>query len=95
MRSVAIQQFRRAELERRIEEMIALLDMMDDDPDLEEGGDADWSGYEEELPTRQWSGEGVADALRMIAASPAASRRADEYTDTPRPPLVCDFRKRR
>lgn len=91
----ALENFRRSELERRIEEMISLLDMMDGDPDLEENGDADWSGYEEELPTRQWSGEGVTDALRMIAASPAASRRAKEYAEKPRPPLVYDFRKKR
>lgn len=80
MRSLAIQRFRRSELERRIEEMIALLDIMDGDPDLEDCGDADWSG------------DGVTEALRMIEASPAASRRADEYADTPRPPLVYDFR---
>lgn len=30
---------RRAELERMIEEMIALLDVIDGDPDIEEGGD--------------------------------------------------------
>lgn len=34
----------RAELEARIEEMISLLDMLDGDCDLEENGDADWSG---------------------------------------------------
>lgn len=39
MRSPAIYRFRRAELERRIEEMIALLDLMDGDPDLEDSGD--------------------------------------------------------
>ncbi|GAA4175969.1 hypothetical protein [Shinella granuli] len=39
MRSLSIQRFRRAELERRIEEMISLLDLIDDDPDLEDGGD--------------------------------------------------------
>lgn len=39
MRSPAIYRFRRSELERRIEEMIALLDRMDGDPDLEDGGD--------------------------------------------------------
>lgn len=50
MRSLAIEHFRRAELERHIEEMIALLDMLDGDCDLEENGDADWAGYEEELP---------------------------------------------
>ena len=92
MRSLAIEHFRRAELERHIEELIALLDMLDGDCDLEENGDADWSGYEEELPTRQWSGDGVAKALRLIDASPAASRRAEEYADTPRSPLICDFR---
>lgn len=92
MRSLAIEHFRRAELERHIEELIALLDMLDGDCDLEENGDADWSGYEEELPTRQWSGDGVAKALRLIDASPAASKRADEYADTPRPPLIYDFR---
>ncbi|MEW9615938.1 hypothetical protein AB3G45_19165 [Shinella sp. S4-D37] len=88
----ALETFRRSELERHIEEMIALLDMLDGDCDLEENGDADWSGYEEELPTRQWSGEGVATALRLIEASPAASKRAGEYADTPRPPLIYDFR---
>ncbi|WP_313526422.1 hypothetical protein [Shinella sp.] len=36
MRSLAIQRFRRSELERRIEELIALLDLIDDDPDLED-----------------------------------------------------------
>lgn len=39
MRSLAIETFRRSELERRIEELIALLDLLDGDPDLEEGGD--------------------------------------------------------
>ena len=34
-----IHQFRRAELETRIEEMIALLDTLDGDPDLEDGAD--------------------------------------------------------
>ena len=66
--------------------------MLDGDPDIEDGGDTDWSGYGEELPTSQWSGEGVAKALRLIEASPAASKRADEYADTPRPPLIYDFR---
>ena len=88
----ALETFRRSELERWIDDAINLLDAMDDDADLEENGDADWSGYEEELPTRQWSGDGVAKALRLIEASPAASRRADEYADTPRPPLIYDFR---
>lgn len=88
----ALENFRRSVLERRIEEMIALLDRIDGDPDIEDGGDADWSGYEEELPIRHWSGDGVAKALRLIEASPAASKRADEYADTPRPPLVYDFR---
>ncbi len=92
MRSLAIERFRRAEVERHIEELIALLDLMDGDADLEENGDADWSGYEEELPTRHWSGDGVATALRPIEASAAASKRADEYADTPRPPLIYDFR---
>lgn len=36
MRSLGIQRFRRSELERRIEELIALLDLIDDDPDLED-----------------------------------------------------------
>ena len=36
MKSPAIYRFRRNELERRIEEMIALLDMVDGDPDLED-----------------------------------------------------------
>ncbi len=34
--SYAIQRFRRSELEARIEEMIALLDLLDGDPDLED-----------------------------------------------------------
>lgn len=63
MRSPAIERFRRSEVERRIEELIALLDLLDGDPDFEENGDADWSGYEEELPTRQWTGAGVPVAL--------------------------------
>ncbi|MEW9613739.1 hypothetical protein AB3G45_07885 [Shinella sp. S4-D37] len=92
MRRAITESFCRAELERHVEEMIEFLDMLDGDPDLEGGGDADWSGYEDELPTRQWSSDGVAEAFRMIAASPAASMRADEYADTPRPPLLHDFR---
>lgn len=36
MRSPAIYHFRRSELEARIEEMIALLDLLDGDPDLED-----------------------------------------------------------
>ena len=88
----ALETFRRSELERWIDDAINLLDAMDDDADLEENGDADWSGYEEELPTRQWSGDGVAKALRLIDASPAASKRAGEYADRPRPPLIYDFR---
>lgn len=39
MRSQAIERFRRAELERRIEDMIALLDFLDGDCDLEDGVD--------------------------------------------------------
>ncbi|ANH05805.1 hypothetical protein [Shinella sp. HZN7] len=39
MRSTATESFCRAELERCIEEMIALLDLMDGDTDLEDGGD--------------------------------------------------------
>jgi len=39
MRSLVIKAFCRSELERRIEGMIALLDVMDGDPDLEDGGD--------------------------------------------------------
>lgn len=93
MRSLAIENFRRSELERWIDAAIDLLDTMDDDADLEESGDADWSGYAEELPTRRWSGDGVPIALRMIAASPAASKRADEYADSPRLPLIYDFRR--
>ncbi|MDX3977022.1 hypothetical protein [Shinella sp.] len=41
MRSVAIERFRRAELEACIEELIALLDTMDEDCDLEDGADAE------------------------------------------------------
>lgn len=37
--SPAVLQHRRTELEARIEEMIALLDLLDGDPDLEDGGD--------------------------------------------------------
>ena len=37
MRSPIIAAFRRSELEARIEEMIALLDLLDGDPDLEDG----------------------------------------------------------
>lgn len=36
MRSPAIYQYRRAEVEARIEDLIALLDMLDEDPDLED-----------------------------------------------------------
>jgi hypothetical protein len=39
MRSATTESFCRAELERHIEEMIALLDIMDGDTDLEDGGD--------------------------------------------------------
>lgn len=39
MSSRTIQRFPRAELERHIEEMIALFDIMDGDTDLEDGGD--------------------------------------------------------
>jgi hypothetical protein len=39
MRSATTESFCRAELERHIEEMIALLDLMDGDTDLEDGGD--------------------------------------------------------
>lgn len=35
----ALENFRRSELERRIEEMIALLDLLDDDADIEDGHD--------------------------------------------------------
>jgi len=35
----ALETFRRSELERRIEEMIALLDLLDDDADIEDGHD--------------------------------------------------------
>lgn len=38
MTSRVIQRFPRAELERHIEDMIAFLDMLDGDPDLEDGG---------------------------------------------------------
>ncbi len=99
MRNLAIENFRRSQLERWIEDAIDLLDAMDGDadfedgdPDFEDNDDADWSGYEEELPTRHWSGEGVAKALRLIEASAAASKRAGEYANTPRPLLIYDFR---
>lgn len=36
MRSLAIENFRRSELERWIDDAIDLLDVMDDDPDLED-----------------------------------------------------------
>jgi hypothetical protein len=36
LRSLAIYQYRRAEVEARIEDLIALLDMLDGDPDLED-----------------------------------------------------------
>ncbi|EYR82903.1 MULTISPECIES: hypothetical protein [unclassified Shinella] len=39
MKSAAIERFRRSELERCIEKMISLLDMMDGDCDLEDGAD--------------------------------------------------------
>lgn len=39
MKSLAIENVRRAELERRIEEAIALLDLLDDDADIEDGHD--------------------------------------------------------
>ena len=65
----------------------------EDGGDTEANGDeADFSGYAEELPTHRWSGEGVPEALRMIQDSPQAARRAEEYVDAPRPPLVYDFR---
>ena len=35
----ALENVRRSELERRIEEMIALLDLLDDDADIEDGHD--------------------------------------------------------
>lgn len=35
----ALENFRRSELERRIEEMIAFLDLLDDDADIEDGYD--------------------------------------------------------
>ncbi|GMB82868.1 hypothetical protein NN6n1_36510 [Shinella zoogloeoides] len=35
----ALESFRRSELERRIEEMIALLDLLDEDPDIEDSHD--------------------------------------------------------
>jgi hypothetical protein len=35
----ALENFRRSELERHIEEMVALLDLLDDDADLEDGHD--------------------------------------------------------
>ena len=41
VRSQAIEHFRRVELESRIEEMITLLDMLDEDCDLEDGADAE------------------------------------------------------
>jgi hypothetical protein len=78
MRSLAIENYRRSELERRIEQLIELCDLLDGDPDFEDGGDSDWSGYEEELPIRQWSGDGVTKALRLIETSLATSKRADE-----------------
>lgn len=93
MRSLAIETFRRAELERQIEELITLLDLMDVDPDLEEGGDADWSGYEEELPTRRWTGAGVKQAEAMIERNPGAKAKARRYKEAPPIPLVYDFRK--
>jgi hypothetical protein len=39
MRSFTIETFRRSELERHIEELIALLDLLDDDADIEDGHD--------------------------------------------------------
>lgn len=41
MTSPSVFAFRRSQLEARIEEMIALLDVLDGDTDLEDGGDTD------------------------------------------------------
>ena len=75
------------------------LDMLDGDPDLEDGGDtesngdeADFSGYAEELLTCHWSGDGMAQAHPMIRASPAASQHAGEFAGMPNPPVIYDFR---
>lgn len=46
MRSPAIYQYRRAEVEARIEDLIALLDMLDGDPDLE-GDEPEETGDED------------------------------------------------
>lgn len=46
----ALENFRRSELERHIEELIALLDLLDDDADLEDEGDLEPSlGWPEQF----------------------------------------------
>ena len=45
----AIETFRRSELEARIEEMIALLDLIDGDPDLEDAETEDIDEREETM----------------------------------------------
>ncbi|KQV39200.1 MULTISPECIES: hypothetical protein [unclassified Rhizobium] len=108
MSSFTVETFRRSELERRIEEMIALLDMLDGDPDLEDGGDTeangdeldengderDFSGAVEELPTHLWTGEGVQDAEAMIEANGGARQKMLRFANGPCVPLVYDFRRR-
>lgn len=49
MRSLAIEKFRRAELERWIDNAIDLLDTMDEDPDLEDDEIEDIDEREEPL----------------------------------------------
>ncbi|MCO5139278.1 MULTISPECIES: hypothetical protein [unclassified Shinella] len=46
MTSSSVYAFRRLQLEARIEEMIALLDVLDGDADLEDGGDTEPNGDE-------------------------------------------------
>lgn len=52
MRVSAIYRLRRSELEHRIEELIALLDVMDGEADLEEGGDRELDPAESGLADR-------------------------------------------
>lgn len=105
MTSPSILASRRQLAEQYIEQLIALLDSLDGDPDLEDSNDTepngdelDFSGHTEEaltlcgLSLPHFDGSGTVIAESMIRGLPDAARRAAAYLDAGPVPVLYDFR---
>lgn len=109
MAASVVLRYRRKLAEQYIERLIALLDEMDGDPDLEDddsepeetdqnGDEQDCSHSEEEWSpyvagSLRFEGSGIPIAHSMIRGAPAAQERADAHLNAAAPPLVYDFRE--